>query len=83
MAFDGFGGAGGHLAQQLEVARHSGTEPVFGSSVGGPSLSVSTLGLLTVIINGDCFVVYRVCTLPGVYLTVKVNSIFQEKKNSP
>jgi len=76
MAFDGFGGVGGHLAQQLEVARRSGTEPAFDSSVGGSSLSVSNLRLLTTMGTVLCS--------PGVYLTVKVNSISKKKKkNSP
>jgi len=41
MAFDGFGGTGGQLAQQLEAARSAGTgyHPMEASS----SLSVSTI----------------------------------------
>jgi len=39
MAFNGFGGAGGNLAQQLEVARSAGTS--YYVPEAGSSLSVS------------------------------------------
>jgi len=55
MAFDGFGGAGGHLAQQLEAARSTGT--VYFSPDSGSSLSVSLLPHTILVLSLQVFMV--------------------------